>query len=50
MFCDSLGNFILGKTIPEVQSYALKLDMFTFFACNKMCIKVAAVSNNICIF
>ena len=26
---------------------ALKLDIFKFYACNKMCIKVAAVSNDI---
>ena len=37
MFYDSFGYFILGKSISEVQFYALKLDMFTFYACNKMC-------------
>ena len=47
MFHGSFGYFILGKTIPEVQFYALKLDMSTFCACNKICIKVAAVSNDI---
>ena len=47
MFHDSFGYFILGKTIPEVQFYALKLDMLAFYACNKMCIKVAAVSKDI---
>ena len=26
---------------------ALKLDIFKFYACNKMCIKVAAMSNDI---
>ena len=47
MFHDSFGYFILVKTIPEVQFYALKLDITTFCAWNKICIKAAAVSNDI---
>ena len=46
-FYDSFSYFILGKTIPEVQFSAPKLDIFKFHACNKMYIKVAAVSNDI---
>ena len=47
MFHDSFGYFVCGKTIPEGQFYALKLNMFTFCACNKMFIIAAAVSNDI---
>ena len=47
MFHNSFDYFILGKTIPEIQFYVPKLDMFTFYACNKMYIKAAAGSNNI---
>ena len=47
IFPDSFGYFILGKTIHEVQCYALKLDVVTFFACNQMYIKAAAELNNI---
>ena len=49
MFCDSLGSFILSKTIPEVQCYALKLDMLMFYACNKIYLKAVAVPKDILI-
>ena len=48
MFYDSFRDIVLGKTIPEVQCYTLKLDMLAFYACNKMYITAAAaVSNDI---
>ena len=47
MFDDSFVYFILGKTMTEIQFYALKLDMFMFYACNKLYIKAATVSNDI---
>ena len=47
-FYDSFGYCILGKTTFMKSSFsALKLDIFTFYACNKMYIQVAAVSNDI---
>ena len=47
MFHDSFGYLILFKTIPDVLFYALKLDIFTFYAGKKMYIKATAVSNDI---
>ena len=42
-----LRLFFIGKTIPQSSFSALNLDIFKFYACNKMNIKVAAVSNDI---
>ena len=48
MFHLSFIYFIFGKSLSEVQFYALKLDTFTFYACNKMYIRASvAVLNHI---